>query len=204
MRVRFESACVPQLPFAASRTILTMTEKLATDVPVEKIANRILFVRGQRVILDSDLAELFGVKTARINQQTRRNIERFPIDFMFQLTQEERDALMLQNATSNEGRGGRRNLPLVFTEAGSLQVASVLNSPRAIQVGIYVHRAFIQLRDLLATHKNIAKQLIELEKRVAGHDETISQIINTIHRLLEAPPEPKKRSIGFHASGIDR
>jgi ORF6N domain len=171
-----------------------------TIIPVDAIAKRIVFIRGQRVILDTDLAELYGVSTTRFNQQVRRNIERFPEDFMFQLTKEEHDALILQFATSKSGRGGRRKLPLVFTEAGALNAASVLKSPRAIQVGIYVHRAFVQLRDLLATHKNIARQLTELEKRVAGHDKEIAQIVAAIHRLLEPPPAAKKRPIGFHTS----
>lgn len=154
-------------------------------------------------MLDADLAELYGVTTGRLNEQVRRNIKRFPEDFMFQLTKDEYDGLISQFAISNEGRGGRRKLPLVFTEAGALQAASVLNSPRAIQVGIYVHRAFIQLRDLLATHKTIAKQLMELEKRVTGQDKTIAQIINTIHQLLEPPPAKKKRPIGFRTSADD-
>lgn len=167
-------------------------------LPIDAIAKRITFIRGQRVILDSDLAELYGVPTARLNQQVRRNIERFPEDFMFQLTRAEQVGLMLQIATSNVGRGGSRKLPLVFTEAGALQAAGVLKSLRAIQVGIYVHRAFVQLRDLLATHKNIAKQLSELQKRVSGHDKAIAEIVAAIHRLLEPPPARKKPPIGFY------
>lgn len=117
--------------------------------PVGPIAQSILILRGHRVLLDADLAVLYGVTTARLNQQVRRNLERFPRDFMFQLTAEEHTALMLQSATSKPGRGGRRKLPLAFTEHGAIMAATVLNSPRAVEMGIYVVRVFIQLRDLL-------------------------------------------------------
>lgn len=117
--------------------------------PVGAIAQSILILRGHRVLLDADLAVLYGVTTARLNQQVRRNLKRFPRDFMFQLTAEEHTALMLQSATSKPGRGGRRKLPLAFTEHGAIMAATVLNSPRAVEMGIYVVRVFIQLRDLL-------------------------------------------------------
>lgn len=165
---------------------------------IDTIAKRILFIRGQRVILDSDLAELYGVTTKRLNEATKRNRERFPSDFMFQLTSDESEVLRSQIATSKPGSGGRRYLPYVFTEHGAYMAGNILNSPRAIAVSTFIVRAFIQLRDLLATHKNIASNLKELEKRVAGHDNQISQIITTIHKLLEPTLKTqRKRKIGF-------
>ena len=180
-----------------------MTNTKIVPIPVDAIAKRILFIRGQRVILDSDLAELYGVPTKQFNQAVKRNLERFPDDFMFQLTKEEHDALRYQSGTSKPGPGGRRYLPYVFTEHGAYMAGNVLNSPRAVEVSIFIVRAFVQLRDLLATHKTLAKQLGELQKRVGDHDKDIAKIINTIHRLLEPPPEPKRRSIGFHTSEDD-
>jgi hypothetical protein len=169
-------------------------------VRVEAIAARIAFVRGQKVLLDADLAALYGVETRRLNEQVRRNADRFPPDFMFTLTTEEFAALMSQFATSNEGRGGRRKLPLAFTEHGALMAATVLNSPRARDVAIYVVRAFVQVRDLLASNKELARQLKELERRLeqklATHDRAIAGILDAIRDLMN-PPEPKKRPIGF-------
>ena len=180
-----------------------MTTRSSILVPVDAIATRILLIRGQRVILDADLAQLYGVLTKQFNRGVKRNQERFPEDFMFQLTKEEGEVLRFQSGTSKSGAGGRRYLPYVFTEHGALMAASVLNSQRAVEVSVFVMRAFVQLRDLLSTHKTLAKHSGELEKRIAGHDKDIAQIINTIHRLLEPPPEPKKRSIGFHTSADD-
>lgn len=165
-------------------------------VPVGPIAQSIVILRGHRVLLDADLAVLYGVTTARLNQQVRRNLERFPGDFMFQLTAEEHTALMLQSATSKPGRGGRRKLPLAFTEHGAIMAATVLNSTRAVEMGIYVVRVFIQLRDLLASNKELAQKFAELERKVSTHDQTITGIIKTIRELMN-PPEPKKRPIGF-------
>jgi len=166
-------------------------------LPVDAIAKRIVFIRGQRVMLDSDLADLYGVETKVFNQAVKRNQERFDADFMFQLTAEEWTSLRSQTVTSKSGAGGRRYLPYVFTEHGAYMAGNVLNSPRAIAVSKFIVRAFIQIRDLLATHKNIARQLMELERRVAGQDKQIAQIIRTIHQLLEPPESPKKRPIGF-------
>jgi len=174
-------------------------------IPIDAIARRITVVRGQRVIVDSDLADLYGVSTGAFNQAIKRNKERFPEDFGFQLTQEEYDFLRSQTVILKTGRGQHRKyLPYAFTEAGALQAASLLNSPRAIQAGIFVHRAFVQLRDLLATHKNIAKQLTELEKRVSGHDKDLVAIVDALRQLLNpAEPKPKRRPIGFHPPGED-
>ena len=158
-------------------------------------------------MLDSDLAALYEVETRRLNEQVRRNADRFPVDFMFQLDAEEFGVLMSQIATSKEGaqstgRGGRRKLPLVFTEHGALQVASVLNSPRAVEVSLYVVRAFVQLRGLLAANEQLAQQLDALEKRLsqklATHDQAITGILNTLRALMQpADDVPKKRPIGF-------
>jgi hypothetical protein len=169
-------------------------------VPIEHIAQSILILRGYRVLLDADLASLYGVTTARLNQQVRRNPERFPGDFMFPLTTEEHAGLMLQTATSKPGRGGRRKLPLAFTEHGAIMAATVLNSRRAVEMGIYVVRAFVQLRELLTSNKELAKRLDDLEKRIARklatHDQALAEIIKTIRQLM-TPPEPRKRPIGF-------
>ena len=129
------------------------------------IALSIRVVRGHKVVLDADLAALYGVETRRLNEQVRRNLERFPGDFMFQLSAEEMSALMSQLATSNAGRGGRRKRPLVFTEHGALMAATVLSSPRAVEVGLYVVRAFVRLRETVSQHKDLAVKLAELEKK---------------------------------------
>lgn len=175
-------------------------KKISELVPAERIARVILILRGQRVLLDSDLAALYGVTTARLNQQVRRNLERFPADFMFELAVTEHAALMLQTATSKPGRGGRRKPPLVFTEHGAIQAANVLNSPRAVLMGIHVVRAFVRLRELLSANKELAKRIDDLESRIARklsvQDDAISGIIKTIRELMN-PPLPKKRPIGF-------
>ncbi|HEU0204308.1 MAG TPA: ORF6N domain-containing protein [Burkholderiaceae bacterium] len=166
-----------------------------------------MLLRGQKVLLDNDLAALYGVETRRLNEQVRRNPERFPGDFMFQLSSDEFSGLMSQIATSNPGRGGRRKLPLAFTEHGALMAATVLNSPRAVEVSLYVVRAFVQLREVLATHKELAKRLAELEQQTEAlalkHDQLagntraqLKQVFEAIRELM-IPPEPKKRPIGF-------
>lgn len=147
-------------------------------------------------MLDSDLAELYGVPTKRFNEQVKRNLARFPDDFMFQLTEEEHAALRSQFATSNIGRGGRRYAPYVFTEHGAMMAATILNSPRAVEMSVFVVRAFVQLREMLATHKELAARLEALEMKVGGHDETIADIIHAIRQLMAAP-EPARRPIGF-------
>jgi phage regulator Rha-like protein len=166
-------------------------------VPVERIANQILLIRSQKVILDTDLAELYGVPTKVLNQAIKRNIDRFPEDFMFQLNQKEFNNLRSQIVTSKY-RGGRRYLPYVFTEHGAIMVASVLNSPKAVEVSILVVRAFVKLREILSTHKELALKLDQLERKIAIHDDTIQSLITAIRELME-PPEPRKRAIGFHA-----
>lgn len=169
---------------------------------VDAIAGRIVTLRGQRVILDADLATLYGVETKRLNEQVRRNSERFPADFMFALDQEEWEALRSQFATLKTGRGQHRKyLPYVFTEHGAIMAATVLNSPRAVEVSIYVVRAFVQLRELLAGHKELAKRLDQLEARMERklltHDQAIAGILDAIRQLMVPPPAAKKRPIGF-------
>lgn len=166
-------------------------------VPAEQIESRILFIRSHKVILDSDLAELYGVATKRLNEQVKRNKERFPSDFMFQLTARETLTLRSQIATSNRGRGGRRYQPYAFTEHGAIMAASVLNSHRAIEVSVYVVRAFVKLREILRTHKELGQKLSQLEKRIEGHNEEIIALFEAI-RLLMEPPEKTSKRIGFH------
>lgn len=169
---------------------------------MEQIESRILVVRGQKVMLDAELAKLYGVSTKRFNEQVHRNGKRFPRDFMFQLTIQEVTNLRSQIATSSlpgnrQGWGGRRYLPRAFTEHGALMAATVLHSPRAIEVSIFVVRAFVRLREMVAANRELAKRLDELVRRVSHHDEAIINIVKAI-RELATPPEPKpKRRIGF-------
>jgi len=162
-------------------------------IPLERIERSILLVRGQKVIVDVDLAALYGVTTKRFNEQIKRNRERFPEDFMFQLTKEEANILRSQFATSSWG--GRRYLPYVFTEHGALMAANVLNSPRAIQASVHVVRAFVRLREMLASNKELARRLDALEKK---YDKQFKIVFDAIRELM-APPAPKKRPIGFFA-----
>ncbi|AJP48569.1 hypothetical protein PG1C_09175 [Rugosibacter aromaticivorans] len=173
-----------------------------TTLAIDAIAGHIAIMRGQRVIVDADLAALYGVPTKRLNEQVRRNAERFPEDFMFQLAQEEWDALRSQIATLKTGRGQHRKyLPFAFTEHGAIMAATVLNSPRAVEVSIYVVRAFVQLRELLTGHKELAKRLDQLETRMERklitQDQAIAGILDAIRQLMAPPPTPKKRPIGF-------
>ena len=156
------------------------------------------------MILDSDLARIYGVTTARLNQQINRNIERFPQDFLFKLSRDEFDGLMLQNATSKRGRGGRRKLPYVFTEHGAVMAANVLNSERAVAMSVYAVRAFVKLREVLASTEDLAKKLDDLERNLTGrldiHEKAIIELFAQIRKLLKPPPpqpEPKRKRIGF-------
>jgi hypothetical protein len=173
--------------------------KSKTHVPIEGITRSILVLRGQRIILDSDLAAIYGVSTGRFNEAVKRNIERFPEDFMLRLSAAEYAALISQIATSKPGRGGRRKLPWAFTEHGAIQAANVLNSPRAIAMGVHVVRAFVQLRELLASNTALARKLNELEGKLKNHDEAITAILSAIRELMN-PPAPKRRGIGFTAN----
>lgn len=162
-------------------------------IPVEMIERKIYLIRGHKVMLDSDLAKLYEVPTRRLNEQVKRNISRFPADFMFQLTDEEADNLRSQIATSISAHGGRRYLPFVFTEQGVAMLSSVLNSERAVQVNIAIMRAFVKLRELMATHKDLARKLEEMEKK---YDSQFKIVFDAIRQLM-TPPETKKRKIGF-------
>jgi hypothetical protein len=168
-------------------------------VPLEIIESRIYLIRGHKVMIDRDLAELYGVKTSNLNKAVKRNIDRFPSDFMFQLTKEEADSLRFQLGTSKaEGRGGRRYLPYVFTEQGVAMLSSVLNSDRAIQVNIAIMRTFVKLREMIATHKDLAHKLDELEKK---YDAQFRVVFDAIRQLMAPPTEAKKRKIGFGRDG---
>src|SRR5271166_2966903 len=160
------------------------------------IENQIFLVRDQKVLLDSDLAKLYDVKVKALNQAVKRNEDRFPPDFVFQLTAEENEALRSQTVTSKSSRGGRRYAPYAFTEHGAIMAASVLNSPRAVEMSIYVVRAFLRLREMLATHRALAAKLAELEQRLETTDHRIVEIIKAIH-VLAMPPEKPTRQIGF-------
>ena len=169
-------------------------------VPLEKIERSIHLVRGQKVILAADLAELYGVVTWRLHEQVKRNAVRFPADFMFQLTYQEVRGLTSQFARSKPGRGGRRTLPYAFTEHGAIMAAMVLNSPRAVEMSVHVVRAFVRLRKILATNKDLAAKLAELERKVASHDEHIQSLFDAIRELMTpVEPPPKPRRIGFRA-----
>lgn len=177
-----------------------MPQEASDRLPVATIATNIAFLRGQRVLLDSDLAELFGVSTARLNQQVRRNRKRFPPDFLFELTVVEYSSLKLHFATSSWG--GRRKLPLAFTEHGSIMAATILNTPRAVEMSVFVVRAFVRLRAVLASNRGLARKLAALERSLATLDaETLRQfqaVYGAIRALTSAPP-PKRRPIGFTA-----
>ncbi len=164
--------------------------------PVQRIEDMIYLIRGRRVMLDSDLAKIYGVELKRLNEQVRRNTGRFPKDFAFQLERQEFANLKSQFATSSL-HGGKRKLPFVFTEHGALMLASVLNSPVAIDASVRVVRAFVWLREQLIANTELAQKLNELERRVTGHDEAIADLFEAIRRLIEPPLPENRRQIGF-------
>jgi len=168
-------------------------------IPVERIEKAILLLRGQKVMLDRDLAELYGVPTKRLNEQVRRNRTRFPEDFMFQLSREEFEDWRSQVATSNPAaKMGLRRRPYAFTEQGVAMLSSVLNSDRAIEVNIAIMRAFVKLREILATHKDLARKLDELERKLGQHDQKFQIVFEAIRQLMAPPPQPEKKGrIGF-------
>jgi len=178
-----------------------------TPARVDKISSRIRTIRGKKVILDFDLAEIYGVPTKILNKAVKRNLARFPDDFIFQLTDEELENLRFQFGTSSL-HGGRRYLPYAFTEHGAVMSANVLNSPEAVRMSVFVVRAFVQMRDLLGSTKELAKQLAALEKkltaRLDGHESAIIEVLQRLMNILDPPPLPPeperpKRRIGFHA-----
>lgn len=169
-------------------------------IPAERIEKSILLIRGHKVMLDSDLAELYGVTTARLNEQVRRNKERFPKDFGFQLTQKEFEVLMSQFATSKSGRGGRRKIPWVFAEHGILMLSSVLRSKRAIQVNIQIMRTFVRMRQLLASQKGLMEKILAMEKK---YDRQFKIVFQAIAQLMQEEEKPKKQ-IGFKTDKKDK
>jgi ORF6N domain len=185
--------------------MISLHEFYPTMSPSRKIDHRkidnveaaIYLIRGQRVMLDSDLASIYGTSTMRLNEQFKRNRKRFPQDFAFLLTREEFTNLISQNAISRS-HGGRRKLPIAFTEHGAIMLASVLNSDVAVQASVRVVRAFVRLREMVAANAQLAAKLIELERRLDSHDEAIVDLFAALRRLLEAPEPKTKGEIGFH------
>ena len=167
-----------------------------TIVPMEVVKSRIYLIRGQKVLLDSELASLYGVTTANLNKAVKRNLERFPADFMFQLSDVEMGNLIFQTGTSSSRHGGRRKLPYAFTEQGVAMLSSVLNSARAVQVNIAIMRAFVQLRELALSNRELARKIDELEKKHARHDQQFVVVFDAIRQLM-MPAEGKGRKIGF-------
>jgi len=189
---------MPPTPRRRSRLVRVAKgpQRSPASGPVAQITSAIHLVRGQRVMLDADLAMLYGVSTKRLNEQVRRNLSRFPEDFAFRLTQDEVTRLRSQTATSKTGRGGRRYAPTAFTEHGAVMLASVLNSPVAVHASIQVVRAFIQLRALMATHADLALRLDALERR---YDHRFQVVFDAIRRLIQPPESPERPRIGFRA-----
>ena len=176
-----------------------MSQEEANGVAVQAgtVERRIYVIRGIRVMLDSDLAELYAVTTSNFNKAVKRNLPRFPADFMFQLTETEYESLRFQIGISNEGRGGRRYLPYAFSEHGVAMLSAVLSSERAVQMSITIIRAFIRLRELSTRQKKLAARVDRLEKNQKSHASAIAVLAEEIESLKEPPPEPPKRRIGF-------
>jgi ORF6N domain len=176
-------------------------ESAKEGAPVAELVSRIRLVRRQRVLIDADLAALYGVPTHRLNEAVKRNAARFPGDFAFRLGAEEAQALISQIAISKPGRGGRRKPPLVFTEHGAIMAAAILNSERAIQTSVYIVRAFVRLRALLASHPNLATKLADLERSVAGLDRSTKEQFEAVYAAIQAltPARLPGRPIGFTA-----
>jgi hypothetical protein len=183
-----------------------MPKKPKSPIPIEHIDKMIQTIRGVRVMLDRDLAKIYGVPTFRFNEAIKRNRHRFPPDFMFELTREEFDDLISQNAMSKPGRGGRRTLPYAFTEHGALQAANVLRSQRAVQMSVFVIRAFVKMREVLRGTPELARKLTQLEKKLTDrlniHEAAIVEVLQEVIQILNPPsePEPPQRRIGFHQS----
>jgi phage regulator Rha-like protein len=168
-----------------------------TPLPLSEIAHRIRVIRGHRVLLDTDLAAFYGETTIRFNQQVRRNLKRFPSDFMFQLDEEEFASLRLQFAILKTGRGQHRKYPpLAFTEHGAIMAATLLNNPRATEISVHVVRAFLEMRALLSGNQTISKKLLALENKVSQHDRAINELMDSM-REPPAKTQAVKRPIGF-------
>jgi len=167
-------------------------------VLAKRVSSKIVILRNQKIILDSDLAELYGVPVKRLNEQVKRNHERFPADFLFTLTSEEYQNLSSQDSSSTSTHGGRRYLPNAFTEHGAIMAATVLNSKRAIEMSLFVVRAFVRMRQALAINQHVVSKLSELEARLDSHDDEIQDIVEAIRELLTPLPASQRR-IGFEA-----
>jgi hypothetical protein len=179
-----------------SRTTKAGLVRVPATTPVEAVAQRIYVIRNQRVMLDSALAELYLVPTSRLNEAVKRNLRRFPEDFMFRLTKPEMESLISQFATSN-GRGGRRKYPYAFTELGVAMLSSVLKSERAVQMNIVIMRAFVKLRELLITNRDPAYRLEQIEATQQEHASLITVVVDEINALKDPPPQLQKHPIGF-------
>lgn len=164
----------------------------------EEMIPMVHFIRGKRVMLDFDLARIYGVTTGQMNQALKRNRDRFPEDFAFQLERQEVAGLISQIVISKNGRGGRRKMPWVFTEHGAIMLATILNSKRAVEMSVFVVRTFGRMREILAGNEQLARKLAELESRVGEHDESLKDLFEAIRQLLEPATPEKKREIGFH------
>jgi hypothetical protein len=176
----------------------SQTVTSSSAIPAERIERHILLIRGHKVMLDADLAELYEVETKELNLAVRRNFERFPEDFMFQLSEEEFRNLRFQSVTSRSW-GGRRYRPYAFTEQGVAMLSSVLRSPRAVQVNIAIMRAFVKLREILGSHRELAGRLDEMESR---YDEQFKAVFDAIRELMK-PPEKPRRRVGFSAPNAE-
>ncbi len=172
-----------------------MAEKKAI-IQIGKIEQRILLIRGEKVIIDSDLAEFYNVPTKRLNEQVKRNRKRFPEDFMFRLTKEEKSEVVAICDHLTKLKYSK-SLPYAFTEHGTIMAASVLNSLRAVEVSVFIVRAFVKLRKVIAAHKELANKLSQLERKLTNHDEQIIALVHAIKQLMKPEPPPKKRQIGF-------
>jgi len=178
------------------KTPVSISELL--PVPIELVERRIYLIRGRKVMLDTALAELYRVPVFRLNEAVKRNLNRFPDDFMFQLSTEETESLTSQIAISKKGRGGRRTRPYAFTEHGVAMLSAVLKSPRAVQMSILIVRAFVKMRELLASHKDLAARVEKLEAAQKEHGSIIGILAEEIDEMKRLP-EPTKRRIGFKA-----
>ncbi len=187
---------IKRRPHAFVTIIQPKGDPMSKVISVVNVEQKIFYIRSQKVMLDRHLAELYGVPTGRLNEQVKRNLKRFPSDFMFQLDDREKEMMVSQNAIPSRRSLGGTN-PYVFTEQGIAMLSSVLNSDRAIAVNIAIMRAFVKLREILSTHKELTSQLKELERKVGAHDHQIAAIFDAIQKLMAPPPEKPRRPIGF-------
>jgi hypothetical protein len=165
-------------------------------IPAGKIEQRILMIRGEKIIIDADLAEFYGVPTKRLNEQVKRNKDRFPEDFMFQLNADEKSEVVAK-CDHLEKLKFSKVLPYAFTEHGAIMAASVLNSPQAAEISIFIVRAFVKLRQTISEHKELSRKISRIERHLSGHDDQINAIIKAIKQLIQPAPVPQKRRIGF-------